>query len=76
MNGKVQLEEFNHFMEITINLIIGTSALLAILCWVLASHYFRHRRRSSAVLWLVAGIIFAALMGFFIWSAIPLWMRL
>ncbi|ETY73029.1 hypothetical protein [Lactiplantibacillus fabifermentans] len=60
-------------MEITIDLIIGTSAILMLLCWFLAVHYFRVPQKWLAIIWLVAGIIFAGLMGFFIYAAIPLW---
>ncbi|WP_318764851.1 hypothetical protein [Lactiplantibacillus carotarum] len=63
-------------MEITIDFIIATSGLLAILCWVLSGHYFREIRRGVASLWLVGGVLMAGLAGFFIWSAVPLWTSL
>lgn len=63
-------------MEITINLIIGTSGLLAILAWVIASHYFRHTNKRLGSVWLVVGLLVACLTGFFIHVAIPLWTSL
>jgi len=60
-------------MELTIDLIIGTSGVLAILCWILSVHHYRHATKLSGTTWLVIGILCACLAGFFSWSAIPLW---
>ncbi|AVK61360.1 hypothetical protein C5Z25_06070 [Lactobacillus sp. CBA3605] len=60
-------------MAITINLIIGTSVILALLCWGLAAYYFRATQKLVPLIWLIAGLASAGLAGFFIWAAIPLW---
>lgn len=60
-------------MEITINLIIGTSAILALICWGLCAYYFHKEQKLVAIIWTIAGVAAAGLAGFFIWAAIPLW---
>ncbi|CAM3044386.1 hypothetical protein [Lactiplantibacillus plajomi] len=60
-------------MELTIDLIIATSSLLALLCWGLAGYYVHQIRHRIASLWFVSGLLAAACAGFFIWAAIPLW---
>ncbi|CAJ1230279.1 hypothetical protein [Lactiplantibacillus xiangfangensis] len=63
-------------MEITIDLIIGTSMVLAILCWILAGYYYHQVKKRIGSSWLVGGLLMAGLAGFFIWTAIPLWTSL
>ncbi|MFC6165121.1 hypothetical protein ACFP3T_10605 [Lactiplantibacillus dongliensis] len=64
-------------METTIDLIIGTSAILAIICFWQAIHCFRlGQHRLMASIWLVVGLLLVGLAGFFIWAAIPLWTSL
>lgn len=63
-------------MEIIINLIIGTSVILALICWGLAGYYFHQVQKLMATIWLLAGIAAAGVAGFFIWTAIPLWISI
>jgi len=60
-------------MEITINLIVGTSAILALICWGLGAYYMHKTQKLVAIIWTIAGVAAAGLAGFFIWAAIPLW---
>lgn len=60
-------------MEITINLIVGTSAILALICWGLGGYYFHKTQKLVAIIWTIAGVAAAGLAGFFIWAVIPLW---
>jgi len=60
-------------MEITINLIVSTSAVLALICWGLGGYYFHKAQKLVAIIWTIAGVAAAGLAGFFIWAAIPLW---
>ncbi|BDZ32188.1 hypothetical protein RA086_13145 [Lactiplantibacillus sp. WILCCON 0030] len=60
-------------MALTINFIIGTSVILALICWGLTFYYFRQVQKFMATIWLIAGFAAAGLAGFFIWAAIPLW---
>ncbi|MFC6181766.1 hypothetical protein [Lactiplantibacillus daowaiensis] len=64
-------------MEITVNFIIGTSGLLALICFWQTVVSFRHGHQTlMAWIWLIAGLLFTGLAGFFIWAMIPLWTSL
>lgn len=64
-------------METTVNLIIGTSVLLALICFWQAVVSFRHGSQTlMAWIWLIVGLLFVGLAGFFIWVMAPLWTSL
>ncbi|RRK10734.1 hypothetical protein D1831_06040 [Lactiplantibacillus garii] len=63
-------------MELTIDFIIVTSLILMLLCWVLAGYYYHQVKKLAGSGWLIGGLLMAALAGFFIWAAIPLWTSL
>jgi len=64
-------------METTIDFIIGTSFILALISFWQAIHCFRLGHHALiASIWLVVGLLLVALAGFFIWAALPLWTSL
>lgn len=64
-------------METTIIFIIGTSVLLALICFWQTIVSFRHgSQKLMAWIWLIAGLLFVGLAGFFIWVMVPLWTSL